>query len=62
VVAKYITDIKPEVANTPIAPLPGGGPLPEVLYRNGIDVLFGRASSADAAQKFVDEVKSNLQV
>ena len=62
VVAKYITDIKPEVANTPIAPLPGGGPLPEVLFRNGIDVLFGRASSAEAAQKFVDEVKSNLKV
>ena len=61
VVAKFITDIKPEVANTPIAPLPGGGPLPEVLFRNGIDVLFGRASSADAARKFVDEVKSNLQ-
>jgi len=62
VVAKFITDIKPEVANTPIPPLPGGGPLPEVLFRNGIDVLFGRASSADAAQKFVDEVKSNLQI
>ena len=62
VVAKYITDIKPEVANTPIAPPPGGGTLAEVLFRNGIDVLFGRTSSADAAQKFVDEVKSNLQV
>jgi multiple sugar transport system substrate-binding protein len=62
VVAKYITDIKPEVAETPIAPPPGGGTLAEVLFRNGIDVLFGRASSADAAQKFVDEVKSNLQV
>ena len=62
VVAKYITDIKPEVANTPIAPPPGGGTLAEVLFRNGIDVLFGRASSAEAAQKFVDEVKSNLQV
>jgi pectin-derived oligosaccharide transport system substrate-binding protein len=61
VVAKFITDIKPEVANTPIAPLPGGGPLPEVLFRNGIDVLFGRATSAEAAKKFVDEVKSNLQ-
>ncbi len=61
-VAKYINDIKPEVANTPIAPPPGGGTLAEVLFRNGIDVLFGRASSADAAQKFVDEVKSDLQV
>jgi multiple sugar transport system substrate-binding protein len=62
VVAKYITDIKPEVANTPIAPPPGGGTLAEVLFRNGLNVLFGRASTADAAQKFVDEVKSNLQV
>jgi multiple sugar transport system substrate-binding protein len=62
VVAKYITDIKTEVANTPIAPPPGGGTLGDILFRNGIDVLFGRASSAEAAQKFVDEVKSNLQV
>ena len=62
VVAKYITDIKPEVANTPIAPPPGGGTLAEVLFRNGIDVLFGKTSCADAAQKFVDEIKSNLQV
>ena len=62
VVAKFITDIKPEVANTPIAPPPGGGTLAEVLFRNGLNVLFGRASTADAAQKFVDEVKSNLQV
>jgi multiple sugar transport system substrate-binding protein len=62
VVAKYITDIKPEVGNTPIAPPPGGGTLQEVLERNGIEVMFGRTSTADAAQKFVDEVKSNLQV
>jgi multiple sugar transport system substrate-binding protein len=62
VVAKYITDIKTEVANTPIAPPPGGGTLAEVLFRNGIDVLFERTSSADAAQKFVDEVTSNLKV
>jgi multiple sugar transport system substrate-binding protein len=62
VVAKFITDIKPEVANTPIAPPPGGGTLAGVLFKHGIDVLFGRASTADAAQKFVDEVKSNLKV
>jgi multiple sugar transport system substrate-binding protein len=61
-VAKFINDIKPEVANTPIAPPPGGGPYAEVLFRNGIDVMFGRASTAEAAQKFVDEVKSNLKV
>jgi multiple sugar transport system substrate-binding protein len=61
-VAQYIADIKPEVANTPIAPPPGGGTIPEKLQRHGLEVLFGRASSGDAAQKFVDEVKADLQV
>jgi multiple sugar transport system substrate-binding protein len=61
-VLQYITDIKTEVANTPIAPPPGGGTIAEVLTRHGTDVLFGRTSSAEAAQKFVDELKSNLQV
>jgi multiple sugar transport system substrate-binding protein len=62
VVAKYITDIKTEVANTPIAPPPGGGTISEVLTRHGTDAIYGRASTADAAKKFVDELKSNLQV
>jgi multiple sugar transport system substrate-binding protein len=61
-VLQYITDIKPEVAATPIAPPPGGGTIAEILFRHGIDVLFGRTSSAEGAQKFVDELKSNLQV
>jgi multiple sugar transport system substrate-binding protein len=61
-VLQYITDIQPEVANTPIAPPPGAGTIAEKLLRHGTDVLFGRASTADAAQKFVDEVKSDLQV
>jgi multiple sugar transport system substrate-binding protein len=62
VVAKFIEDIKPEVGNTPIAPPPGGGTIAELLTRHGTDVLFGRTSSAEGAQKFVDELKSNLQV
>ncbi len=62
VVAKYIEDIKTEVGNTPIAPPPGGGTIAELLTRHGTDVLFGRTSSAEGAQKFVDELKSNLQV
>jgi multiple sugar transport system substrate-binding protein len=60
-VAKYIADIKPELGPTPIAPPPGGGKLGEIMNRYETDVLFGRATTADAAQKFVDEVKSNLQ-
>jgi multiple sugar transport system substrate-binding protein len=62
VVAKYIADIKPELGPTPIAPPPGGGKLGEIMNRYEIDVLFGKTTTADAAQKFVDEVKSNLQV
>jgi multiple sugar transport system substrate-binding protein len=62
VVAKYITDIKPEVGETPIAPPPGGGTIGELLTRHGTDAIYGRASTAEAAQKFVDELKSNLQV
>ena len=61
-VSKFITEIKPELANTPIAPPPGGGTLVEVMFRNQTDVLFGRASVADAAKKFVDELKSNIKV
>jgi multiple sugar transport system substrate-binding protein len=61
VVAKYISDIKTEVAATPIAPPPGGGTIATVLFRHGIDVLFGKTSAADGAQKFVDELKSNLK-
>ena len=61
-VSKFITDIKPELATTPIAPPPGGGTLSEVMFRNMTDVLFGRASVADAAKKFTDELKSNLTV
>jgi multiple sugar transport system substrate-binding protein len=60
-VVKYIEDIKPELANTPIAPPPGGGKLGDVMFRYQTDVLFGKSSTGDAAQKFVDEMKSNLQ-
>ena len=61
-VAKYIEDIKPEVGTTPIAPPPGGGTIQTVIFRHGTDVLFGKTSSAEGAQKFVDEMKSNLKV
>jgi multiple sugar transport system substrate-binding protein len=61
-VSKFIDAIKPELGTTPIAPPPGGGTLVEVMFRNQTDVLFGRANVADAAKKFVDELKSNLTV
>jgi multiple sugar transport system substrate-binding protein len=59
-VAKFIADIKPELSTTPVAPPPGGGKLNDVLTRYQNEVLTGRSNSADAAAKFVDEVKSNL--
>jgi multiple sugar transport system substrate-binding protein len=61
-VAKFISDIKPELGTTPIAPPPGGGKLGDVLFRYATDVLFDKSSSADAAKGFVDEMKSDLQV
>jgi multiple sugar transport system substrate-binding protein len=60
-VAKYIGDIKTEVATTPIAPPPGGGTIADVLTRHGTDAIYGKTSTAEAAQKFVDELKSNLK-
>jgi multiple sugar transport system substrate-binding protein len=60
-VAKYIVAIKPEVGSTPIAPPPGGGTIANVMFRHGTDVVFGRTSPAEGAQKFVDEMKSNLK-
>ncbi len=60
-VATFINDIKPEISGTPQAPPPGGGTLGSVMLRYQTEVLFGRQSTADAASKFVDEVKSNLQ-
>ncbi len=50
------------MGETPIAPPPGGGTIAEKLFRQGTDVLFGRASTAEAAKRFVDEMKSDLRV
>ena len=61
-VSKFITDIEPELAQTPIAPPPGGGTMTEVMFRNITDVLFERSGVSEAAQKFVDELTSNLTV
>jgi multiple sugar transport system substrate-binding protein len=60
-VAKFIEEIKPELATTPIAPPPGGGKIGDVMNRHQGDLLFGRTNVADAAKQFVDEAKSNLK-
>lgn len=59
--SKFITDIQPEIAAPPVAPPPGGGTLVDVMFRNVTEVLFGRASVAEGAQRFVDEPTANLQ-
>jgi multiple sugar transport system substrate-binding protein len=61
-VAKFIADIKPELATSPVAPPAGGGSIGTVLLRYQLDVLFGRTSPADGASKFVEELKSNIQM
>jgi len=59
-VAKFIADIEPELGDTLPNPPAGGGTLGGIMLRYETDVLFGKSSTAEAAQKFVDEVKSNL--
>jgi multiple sugar transport system substrate-binding protein len=59
-VAKFIKDIEPELSGTLPNPPAGGGTLGGVMLRYETDVLFGKSTTAEAAQKFVDEVKSNL--
>jgi len=59
-VAKFIADIKPELGDPVVNPPKGGGKLREVLLRYTTDVLFGRTSTTDAANKFVEEMKSSL--
>jgi multiple sugar transport system substrate-binding protein len=59
-VSKFIADIKPELGGILPNPPAGGGTLGGVMLRYETDVLFGKSSPAEAAQKFVDEVKSNL--
>jgi len=59
-VAKFIADIQPEVSGILPNPPAGGGTLGGVMLRYETDVLFKKSSTAEAAQKFVDEVKSNL--
>ena len=53
-----ITDIKPEVATTPIAPPPGGGTIATVLFRHGTDVLFGQ----DELSRWRAEVRGRAEV
>ena len=45
-VQQFLTDIKPELADTPIAPPPGGGKVGDVMLRFATEVLFGRQSTA----------------
>jgi len=60
-VQQFLTDIKPELAETPIAPPPGGGKIGDTMLRFATEVLFDRQSTAQAAQGFMDEMNSNLQ-
>src|SRR3954454_13044078 len=58
--ASFIANTNPELGDDRRNPPAGGGTLGAVMLRYETDVLFGKSSTAEAAQKFVDEVKSNL--
>ncbi|MEJ3652659.1 extracellular solute-binding protein [Actinomycetes bacterium KLBMP 9759] len=54
----FIEEISPEARDfVPRAPV-GGGNLEEILKRQTSDVLFGRATAAEAAQRLIDESRA----
>lgn len=59
-VSQFIEDIVPELADTPIAPPPGGGVVQNLLQRYGFDMLFENTTPAEAAQAFYDELTAGL--
>jgi multiple sugar transport system substrate-binding protein len=58
---KFLTDIKPELSTTPIAPPPGAGQSGNIMFRYLTEALYGRMSTADAASKYVTELKSVIK-
>ncbi|TDE88795.1 extracellular solute-binding protein [Occultella glacieicola] len=55
-VAAFISEIEPELGDTPIAPPPGGGQFGALLLRYATEMLFGNSTAAEAASGFYDEL------
>ncbi|MFC5828426.1 ABC transporter substrate-binding protein [Nonomuraea insulae] len=56
----YLESIAPELGSPPDPVPAGGGELPSVLARHASEVMFGRMSSNEAAQRMVDELQGDL--
>ena len=52
---RFLDDIKPELAPSPVPPPPGGGTIGTVLLRHQMEVLFGLPNPTEAAANFADE-------
>ncbi|QOR70940.1 extracellular solute-binding protein [Ruania alkalisoli] len=58
-VSQFIEDIEPELAQTPVAP-PPGGQTDVFLQRHATELLFGDATLDEAAQGFYDELSAAI--
>ncbi|SEE81279.1 ABC transporter substrate-binding protein [Ruania alba] len=58
-VSQFIEDIEPELAQTPVAPAPGGQ-TDVFLQRHATQLLFGDATVDEAAQGFYDELSAAI--
>ncbi|MBO3750048.1 carbohydrate ABC transporter substrate-binding protein [Streptosporangiaceae bacterium NEAU-GS5] len=56
----FIDEVKGELAETPAAPPKGASAMEDILTRYSEEVMFGRMSPDEAAQKFIDEANASI--
>lgn len=59
-VYEYLDKIQPDLGTPALAPPVGASKFADTLLRYGQEVLFGRLTPQDAAQKMVDELNSEI--
>lgn len=58
--AQFLTDIEPELGESPEIPIVGASDLPTVLQRWAEEVAFGNATPAEGAKGFMDEATAKV--
>jgi multiple sugar transport system substrate-binding protein len=59
--AKYLSDIKPELGQTPPAPPAGSSEIGDIMSRHCNDILFGKDQPQSAAGKIITELQTAIK-